>query len=276
MVWTVYAYQAGAVGGPYVDLLDYCDNVRIPSEMDSPKRSSNRDIPYRDGEFSDALKFRRAGTFLLDCMVSYTDAAGAVTHADGAAGHVQENLQALKRLLGGNGVPLLIRRTAPHIGAVEAICENLGGVRAAGPRMRFVFPMRLLDGTWREQSLTSDTQTDIVAFPHAYNIVTDGDYPIGDAKITFTCKANGTAPTLEVTSTGDKISVAGSFVTNDIIIIDLGRTRVFTLNGSNYTTVSSNRAWWMRLPDSTAALGMTLGASSGTWDCKIEWRSRWL
>lgn len=276
MVWSVFDYQAGPAGGPFVDLLDYCDDVRLPSEMDSPKRGQNLTIPHRDGEYSQPFKFRSAGTFLLDCMVSYTDPSGVITHADGSPGHVFENLQALKRLLGGNDKLVTVRRTAPHMAAVEALCEYLGGLRSAGPRMRFVFPMRLVDGVWREQSLQSDTQASISSFPFAYTIATGGDYAIGDPKITFTCVAAGTAPSLELTASGDKISVAGSFATSDVIVVDLGRDRIITLNGSNYTSVSPNRAWWMRLPPDTASLGLELDADSGTWTVLVEWRNKWI
>ncbi len=136
MPWTSFDYQAGPVGGSFTDLLDYCDDVRMPSEMDSAKRGQNPSIPYRDGEFTFPQKFRQAGIFMLDCMVSYTNPSGVVTHADGEAGHVIENLQALKRLLGGNDELVAVRRSVPHIGDVEAICEYMGGIQAAGPRMR--------------------------------------------------------------------------------------------------------------------------------------------
>lgn len=276
MVWTSFGYQAGPVGGAFVNLLDYCDNVRIPSEMDSPKRGNNPSIPYRDGEFTFPAKFRQAGTFMLDCMVSYTDSIGNITHVDGEAGHVIQNLQSLKRLLGGNDNLVAVRRSMPHIGAVEAVCEYMGGIQAAGPRMRYVFPMKLLDGTWREQALKSDTQASIAVFPHAYTIATGGDHKIGDLKITFTCVADGSAPSLKLSVDGDKISVAGAFVATDVIIVDLSRERAITLNGSRYGSVSPNKAWWMRLPPDEAALGMTLDANSGTWTVQIEWQNRWV
>jgi hypothetical protein len=276
MPWTEFAYQAGPVGGAFTDLLDYCDDVRIPSEMDAPKRGFNPSIPYRDGLFSFPQKYRSTGTFMLDCMVSYTSAAGTVTHADGSAGHVFENLQLLKRLIGGNDGLVVIRRTTPHMGAVEAVCENFGGVTAAGPRMRYVFPMQMLDGTWREQALQTDTESSISSFPHAYTIATGGDYPIGDAKFTFTCVADGNAPTIALAGNGDKISVAGAFVAADVIVVDLARDRSITLNGARYGSVSPNRAYWMRLPPDDATLDVTLDADSGTWTMLIEWRNRWL
>jgi len=275
MSWD-YGYQVGPEGGSFTNLSTYCTDVRIPSEFDSPKRGSNVDIPYLDGEFSVGDKYRSAGTYILDCFLAYTNSSGLVTHIDGAAGHVYENLQALKRLIGGRGQHVMVRRNVPHIGLVEGLSENLGGVKAAGPRMRYAFPMRLLDGVWREQAAQTDGVASISSFPSAFTIDTGGDYPIGDATITFTCVAAGDSPSLECTDTGDKISVTGSFATSDVIVVKLGRNPQYTLNGTRYAPISSNRAYWMRLPEATTGLGMSLDATSGTWSVDIDWRNKWL
>ncbi len=275
MAWTDYNYQAGPVGGPYTDLLAYCDNVRIPSEMDAPKRGSNPTIAYKDGEYSDPFKFRDAGTFMLDCMVSYTDSSGTITHTDGAPGHVFENLQSLKSLLGGDGELVTIRRTVPHMGDIEAVSEFMGGLNSTNPRMRFVFPMRLVEGSWREQTASSDTESSISTFPHSYTIATSGDTDIGDATFTFTCTSAGANPYIEVTSTGEKISLSGSFSASDVVVVNL-RDSIFTLNGTSTAVVRKNRAWFIRLPHNQSALGLSFGADSGTWTMKIDWNNRWL
>ena len=279
MAWTGFTYQIGLEGGSFTDLDDYCDNVRIASESDAPKRGGNVEIPYADGEFTDPFKFRRPGTIMLDCMVSYTNDLGTVTHADGAAGHVFENLSALKALFAGDGLSrVVLRRTAPDQGTMEARVEFMGGVRASGPRMRYIFPLRMIDGYWREQTLSTDTESSISSFPHAYTIATGGNYPIGDPKITFTCVTDGVSPSLTQTVLAETIQATGSFVAADEIIIDLGRDRAFTKNGTRYGLISGNRAWWMRLTPAQALLGMTLGdgTTTGTWTCKIEWRNKWL
>lgn len=274
MAWTAWSYQAGPVGGPYTDLDDYCDNVRIPSEMDAPKRGSNPTIAYKDGEYSDPFKFRGAGTYLLDCMVSYTDAAGATTHTDGAAGHVMENLQSLKRLLGGNGELVTVRRTAPHMGAVEAVSEYMGGLNSSDFRMRFVFPMRMVEGSWREQTASQDIETGL-GTTGSYTIATGGDTDVGDATFTFTCTADGANPALTITSTGDELSLNGSFVAGDVVVVNL-RDSIFTLNGTSTAVVRKNRAWFMRLPHDQATLGLGWAADSGTWTMQIDFNNRWL
>ncbi len=275
MATWVYDYEAGPVGGPFVNLLDFADDVRTISEGDSPKRGGNIQIPYRDGEYSDPLKFRQGKVILLDCMVSYTDLNGLVTHTDGAAGHVYENLQSLKKLLGGDGAEVILRVDKPHMGALEAPVEYFGGIEAGGPRMRYIFPMRLLEGAWREQAVSTDTEASISSFPHAYTILTGGDTDIGDATITLTCVAAGDNPKLTIDTPGDELSASGSFSTADILIANL-RTSTFTLQGLSTAVFRRNRAWYMRLPNDQAALGLTLDADSGTWTAKIDWNNRWL
>ncbi len=271
----VYDYEAGPSAGPFTNLLDFCDDVLTISEGDAPKRGGNIQIPYRDGEYSDPLKFRNGKVVLLDCMVSYTDLNGLVTHTDGAAGEVYQNLQDLKKLLGGDGAEVILRVDKPHMGALEAPVEYFGGIEAGGPRMRWIFPMRLLEGAWREQVASSDTEASISSFPHAYTILTGGDTDIGDATITFTCIAAGDNPKLTIDTPGDVLSASGSFSTSDVLIANL-RTSTFTLNGVSTAVFRRNRAWYMRLPNDQAALGLTFDADSGTWTVKIDWNDRWL
>lgn len=275
MAWSAYSYQAGPVGGSFTDLLDYCTHVGIV-EMDSPKRGSNPSVPYRDGEFTFPAKFRAAGTIMLDCIISGTNSSGGITHEDGEEGHFYENKANLLRLLGGNDAIFALRRSTPHMGDMEAICEYMGGVQPSGPQFRYAFILRLLDGLWREQTLQSDEEASISSFPHAYTIATGGNYKVGDAKLTFTCVADGNAPSFELDEAGDKISIAGAFVASDVIIVDLARDRVITKNGARYASVSPNRAWWLRLPPDDATLDVILDADSGTWTMKVEWRNRWL
>ncbi len=272
-----YTYQAADEGGSFENLSDYCTSVRIVGEGMSGKRGQNPTIPYRDGEFSYPVKFFAGGIISLDVVLRYTNASGATTHANGAAGHIHQNLASLKNLLGwGRDKLVVLRRNDPDAGLVETRVECLSPIQASGPRMRYIFPLRMVDGVWREQALQSDTQAAIAAFPFAYNIITGGNFRIGDPKITFTCDVAGNAPTLELDVAGDKISIAGAFVANDVIIVDLDRTRTITLNGSRYGSVSPNRAWWMHLPPSTPALGLILGADSGTWTVQVDWHNKWI
>lgn len=272
-----YAYQVGDDGGSFTDLSDYAKVVRLFTEGFAGRRGVNVPIPYRDGEFSAPQKFLMTRNLLLETHLRYTDPSGAVTHGNGAEGHAYENLAALKELLGAGSENLrMLRRNDPHAGAVETAIECLIGTEAMDRRYVFTWILRQLDGLWREQTLTTDTEASISSFPHSYTIETGGNHPIGDAKYTFTCVANGSAPSIELDVAGDKISVAGAFVSSDVIVVDLARDRVVTKNGTRYASVSPNRGWWMRLPHDTATLGMILDADSGTWTMDIEWRSKWL
>ncbi len=275
MATWVYDYEAGPTAGPFTNLLDFCDEVLTASEGDAPKRGGNISIPYRDGVYSDPLKFRDNKIVFLDCMVSYTDAAGLVTHPDGSAGHIYENLQSLKKLLGGDGAEVTLRVDKPHMGALEAPVEYLGGIEAGGPRMRWIFPMQLLEGAWREQAASTDAENGISSFPHAYTILTGGDTDVGDATITMECTADGDNPKLTIDTPDDELSASGSFSSGDILIANL-RTSTFTLNGLSTAVFRRNRAWYMRFPNDQAALGLTFDADSGIWDVDIDWNNRWL
>jgi len=277
MVWTAYSYQVGDEGGTFTDVADYASVVRILSEGMAVRRGDNTVVPYQDGEYSEPFKFLGARTMMFDVQLRYTDASGAITHADGAAGHAYENLSELKRLLGWGGRSRrMLRRTAPHQGAVETRIECVSGVEAIDARYRFTFFLRAIDGVWRAQTLSTDTQASKSVFPHAFTIATGGDYEITDPKFTFTCVADGVAPSVEQTAVSEKISVAGAFVASDVIVVDLSRDRAVTLNGARYGSVSPNRAWWMRLLPATAALGLSLDADSGTWTLATEYRDKWL
>ncbi len=272
-----YNYQAGDDGGTFTALSDYAKVVRLLTEGFSGRRGLNVPIPYRPGEYSEPRKFLMARNLLLETQLRYTDKDGVVIHSNGEAGHAYENLAALKELLGAGSNNLrMLRRNDPNAGAVETAIECLATVDATDRRYVFTWILRQLDGLWREQALTSDEEASIAAFPHAYTIATGGNHPIGDAKYTFTCVADGSAPSIELNVAGDKISVAGAFVAADVIVVDLARVRVITKNGTRYASVSPNRGWWMRLPHDTAALAMNLDADSGTWTMKIEWRNKWL
>lgn len=277
MSWD-YNYQVGPEGGPYVDLLDYCVDVRLVSEIDVQKQGTNVNVPFIDGEYSDPFKFRTAGVLMLDCMLRYTNPSGAVTHTDGAAGHVFENLNALKALLGGNRLPIVLRRTAPHMGAVEAVGEYIGGVVSAGPRMRFVFPIRMLEGSWREQTTQTFNRLGFSSQNTANINSLDGDAEVGDANVTITCKGAGDDPSIEINPPGDKITFVGSFALNDVLIANL-RTHTFTLNGANAHSMlerTNGRAWYFRLNPAIDPSTLRINMATGTWDFVLNWNNRWL
>jgi hypothetical protein len=272
-----YQYSVGDLGGSFTSLSQYA-TVRTLSEGMGSRRGSNPVIPYRDGEFSDPFKFLDAHTVLLDMNIHYHNGSGIVDHPNGAAGHAHENASAIKNLLGyGSRNRRVLRRVDPNAGNVEALIESLSPMENQEARYKFVAILRLVEGSWRDQAATTDTQSSISAFPHAFtDIDTLGNAEIGDAKFTLTCVSAGTNPSISNDVTGETIFIPGSFSASDEIIIDLATPRSFTLNGSRYAPVNANRGWWIRLPYDTTGVPMTLDADSGTWTLVTEWRNRWL
>lgn len=272
-----YGYSVGDEGGSFTSLAQFAHGVRVLNEGGAVRRGTNPIVPYVDGEFSEAFKFLDARTLLLDVNLRYTNAAGAVTHTDGEAGHAYENLSELKRLLGWGGRNRrVLRRTAPHQGAVETRIECIGGVEPSDARYKFTFGLRQIDGIWQAQTPSTNQEASVSVFPHAFTIDTGGDYEIGDLKITLTCVSAGSNPSVTLDGKNETITVPGSFSASDVIVVKPGRDPIFTLNGSRYAGITGNRAWWIRLPYGATSEAMTLDADSGTWTLDLEWRDKWL
>ena len=87
MAWTDWTYKAGSPEGTLESLSDYCLSVRIVAENIVGKRGKNPTVDYRHGEWSSPRKYIRAANVTLETVLRYTNSAGVVTHADGAAGH---------------------------------------------------------------------------------------------------------------------------------------------------------------------------------------------
>ena len=93
MAWQTSDYQYD-LGG--VDPFDYCTSFRIVTEGMAAREGINFKVPGLHGEQSYPFKMFEGRNVIIDTVLRYTNAAGAVTHANGAAGHVYENLAALK------------------------------------------------------------------------------------------------------------------------------------------------------------------------------------
>jgi hypothetical protein len=162
------------------------------------------------------------------------------------------------------------------MGAVEAVCEYMGGVQAAGPRMRYVFPLRMLEGSWRGQTLKTLSRLGFSSQDTANLDTLGGDADVGDAKITVTCKGAGDDPSIEINPPGDKITFVGSFALDDVLIADL-RTHTFTFNGARSDAlIERNRAWYFRLTPDIDPSTLRVNMATGTWDFVLEWNNRWL
>lgn len=248
------------------------------------RRGSNLPTPYQDGDYSFGDKFYTSSAFMLDFIIMPWDASQGVTHASGQGrGHLQENLDLLKALLQQNpGLQTLSYEIdtggTPIVREIDF--EVLSAVTNADYKNKRLFKFSVLCTAprpfWRELPLTTVNENTITSFPHDFNIDTAGNAPIGDLIITIDVDAASSTPSLEVVSTGDKITVNdGSLVNTDQIIIDLG-ARTFTKNAVRADSlILRETAWFMRLP-AADVLAMRFDATSGDYDLQLDYYKKWL
>ncbi|RKZ11616.1 hypothetical protein DRQ53_15800 [bacterium] len=261
MAWSDWLYKAGPAGGTLETLMDYCDAVRVVAEQSTGRRGSNPVVEYRHGEWSSPRKYVRASNFVLEVFISYTNAAGAVTHADGAAGHALENLGNVKRIFGGNQATLVrLERTAPDQGTVYRDCEVLGEVSPSQARHIFTIPLHAPHPFWVGAADTGNTGT---------TLTVAGDAPIGDAVVTFT---SGTDQKLTHTASGASIQISGTTPAGGVEV-DIGAGTCVKVTGgtdySNYLVVSS--PWWMELDPGANTVSVSGGGTIST-DWFTQWR----
>ncbi|RKZ12615.1 hypothetical protein DRQ53_14555, partial [bacterium] len=248
MAWD-WAYKAGPAGS-LETLSNYCLSVRVLAEFSTGKRGSNPVVEYRHGEYSSPRKYVRASNLVLETVVRYTNAAGAVTHGDGASGHVMENLGHLKRLFGGNmGELTRLQRTAPDHGIVYRDIELLGEATPSQARHIFTWPLHAPHPFWIGAADTANTGA---------TLTVAGDAPIGDAVITLT---SGTDGGIIHTASGASVTISGAMPAGGVEI-DVGAGTCVKVTGgadwSNYLVV--NKPWWFELDPGANAVTNTGGA----------------
>lgn len=211
MPWTVYDYQAGPKGGSLTPLLNFCTMVRVLSEGGSGKRGGNVGVQYLHGEHAVAHKFLTPRIIPLEVALRYTSAAGTITHADGAPGHVFENLSEVKRLLRGHRSQATLQRTAPDMGTVQIDVECMEPTPTQN-RFVYLFPLVAARPFWRSTTVQSTA---------ASPIAVGGDAPVDDAELVFAGGAG--SPTFTHTASGATIGYVGT--------VPGGGVRVYTETG---------------------------------------------
>ncbi len=257
-------YRAGPVGGAQGFFVDYALSTRIVAEFATGRRGKNPVVEYRHGEYPTPRKYVRAANLVLETVLRYTNSTGTVTHTDGAAGHVMENLGHLKRLLGGNQNTLVrLQRDAPDQGIVYIDVELLGEATPSQNRFTFTWPLHAPHPFWIGAADTANaTPTWTV----------DGDAPIGDAVIKFT----GTVTDARVThsASGAYIEIAGALPAGGVEV-DIGEGTCTKITGgadySNYLVVNS--PWWMELDPGINTVAVT--QASGTPTVTADWYTQW-
>ena len=258
MAWA-YAYTAGPKGGSLLPLLNFCSSVRLLTEGGSGKRGGDVAVQYLHGEHAVAHKFAMPRLLPLEVVLRFTSSTGTITHADGADGHVFENLSEVKRLLRGQAGLATLARTAPDMGAVQIDVE-CGEPTPTQARFCYLFPLVAARPFWRSTTLNS-----ISASPLAVG----GDAPVDDAEVVFSAAA--VSPVFTHTPSGATITYTGT--------VPAGGVRVFTETGQaiNVTggadcsdLVSFNKPYILEL-DPGVSNAYTIGSGTAT----VEWRDKW-
>lgn len=237
-------------------------NVRLIEGLAGDRAELNA-VAYRNGVRTADRHWAEATLVALD-----VDLAGS-TGAEIFAAH-----HAVSKLLKG-GIRTL-SRTDPDAGAVQArILSSDTVTQGTGPeRFRWRYPVWLLDGGWEEVT-ASTSESDLgLGTTGTIGPFTPGGSMRTSPVLTITCQADGSNPAVTEPVSGDALSVVDSFVTSDVIVVDVPNSLV-TVNGTRAKNVLSiNRGYWMEFePDVAVSLDWT--ATSGTWDVATEVKDRY-
>jgi len=248
----------------YANGLEAVDGIEtIPG-----RRIRDQAAAYIDGAYPDLTtpSFFMPKRQRLRIWVSATDANGAVTHTTGPAGHLQENLEALKRILGGQAISdhevdwIVPTPTATRTLRNEARI-TLPTNSAGSSRLIRRFPITL-DYPWPFfRDITAGEKT-LGPFTGAQSFTPLGSAPLADA--TLICTAVGK---IIHTQTGDEVEITSLDGATEITIIQKPPKSVTkTLGGSGDARAfyNSNRPWGLRF-DAGVLANLTI---TGTWTIK--------
>jgi len=270
-----YDYEIGGI-----PILNYGTSVRIPEEIRARKRGTNAVIPWQHGERSTQPKLYFPLDFPVEILLRYTNAAGAVVHADGAPGHVYENYLALKRLFSGDqisGSLVTLARTLPHAGDVEIDVEVIDEVRpSSDARFRVVFLCRAPFPFWRAAVPSSFTDTYTTA-SDTLAVVVGGNEPVPNAVITIEAGAQPvTNARVTHTPTGRFLQYSATLDAGESVVIDVGaRTIVHSVDGPVDAALLKGYADWFVLPIGSYNLAVTATAGTLDFDVTVAFSNLW-
>lgn len=242
-----------------LDLADVCSAVVLEDEGGGSFADQGVSVPGRDGvSLDDRAPF---GAMLLPVkkVLRYTDDAGAVTHVNGAAGHVKQNLSEIKKRY--NRGKVFLRRTDPDAGRQRAMVKALTDPISGGSRERFVYRWVLLcpSGSW---------QDDVATTQAAGSLSTSGDRRIFDPVVQI-----GAAGTLVYASVDGSIyTITAAAGPTFPVTVDVGAgTIVDNASADASGDVSFSDGRWLVLdPDRSQPItGSAAGSSS------VTYRNRW-
>ena len=237
-------------------LSDVATDVVIEDEYGSSWNDKGYTIPHMDGVRLDSQAPYGPRTITLKTVLRYTAAGGTVTHSDGAAGHVFENLSKIRKEFNKGSGLVTFTRTAPHVGNVRALVKLLDDpVQDRGARHVVRWVMTCPSGSWQDASETSEATS---------GVTTGGNTRIHDPKIVF-----ASATTITHTHADGLIeTITAAAGPTYPVTVDVGAGTILD-NGSVDVRgdVTFSHAHWLRLdPDG-------LQTFSGT--ATINYRNRW-
>lgn len=223
-------------------LSDHASFVRVLTEGGGAKRGFNQTVPYRDGEWSEAVKYYSGADVLLEVGIIHDSA--------------QTHLSELKKMLGKSTGRVSLQRTDHAAGTVAAEVELLAPPVPTQDRFTYLFPLRNPKGFWKDASWSSASGTNP-------SITTSGDRPIDDAIITFS--APGTVTHADAAYGTTTLAFTGS----GTAIVDCG-ARTVTQGGSAIDAdLTVSNPWWLRLRED-AVQSITATAS-----VTVHWKNSW-
>lgn len=258
MVWD-YNYRLGPTGGTLAVLSDITDGVWIPSEGTASKRGGNIVVPSRHGVRWRPYKFYEEGIVEIRMALRYTDDTGAVTHTDGAPGHVYENHAAIKSLWNSGPTTVTLRRAMPDAGEVDLVGELIDNIVISDTQFIFAYMMRVHYPAW--QSTTENSSS-------ASPIVIAGDAQVQNASIDFS--AGASSPVFTHTASGATCTYTGAVPAGGVRVYPYeDRAERISGGADESAFISFNRDYGIIFHPGSNAFSVSSG--TGT----VRWHDQW-
>ncbi len=255
-----------------IDKLDGIDGM-------PEKRGANLATPYHDGDYSFDDKFYGSRSFAIRMLVFPQDENGNVNPIEGGAFNLRENLDFLKGLFTANrGLQTFSFEVRDGQGGAV---EREIGVEVLAPfdiaeskkhGLQFTIELVAPRPFWRD---SDSKRLEVIGDNYtSFSLNIGGNAPEGEAVIGFKSLQGGSNPSIECTTSGDRVWVSDVASTHDEYVLDFGK-RLFTKNGLRADSLITRRTpQFMRIPAQTA--WMIFRSSTGTWDVTIDYHRKWL
>ena len=216
-------------------------------------------IPFKHGVWAPSKRYFESKVLALGVVIMPFSTLGTVTHTNGAAAHIRENIDDLMaELYPASGLVTVSRTELNYPGAGTTVWTNDGIVTRAipvrggkGTIYRFMFiTLDMVSPFWRVGALkTGQTPP---------TVVNDGNAPVDDMVITFT---GGTNPRLTNTTTGEWIEIIDAMATP--VVVSVG-PRTVTQGGApadGLLRINPLYPHWMEFRPGSNSLTLTGGGS---------------